>query len=233
MNYSFPAFPLLLAAFFAASSGRAQTIAQWTFEISQPAGFFSAGTWFTNISSEVGPGTASGLHAGNTFLSSPAGNGSAHSFSATNFAVGDFYQFEVSTVGFSGIRLEWDQTSSNTGPRDNRLDYSTDGINFTAFGSGYTILANASPNPTWNSTTFNAIYHYSQDLSSVTALNNASTVYFRLIDTSTTSANGGTVGSGGTDRVDNFTIEVVPEPQTLALLSGFGILALNFIRRRK
>ena len=134
---------------------------------------------------------------------------------------------------FSGIRLEWDQTSSNTGPRDNRLDYSTDGVNFTTFGPGYTILANASPNPTWNSTTFNAIYHYSQDLSPVTALNNASTVYFRLIDTSTTSANGGTVGTGGTDRVDNFTIEVVPEPQTLALLSGFGILALNFIRRRK
>jgi hypothetical protein len=72
-------------------------------------------------------------------------------------------------------------------------------------------------------------------MSSVTALDNASTAYFRLVDASTTSASGATVANAGTDRVDNFTIEIVPEPQSisLALMGGVGILATRFARRRK
>jgi hypothetical protein len=54
-----------------------------------------------------------------------------------------------------------------------------------------------------------------------------------LIDVDTTSANGGTVASGGTDRIDNVTVAVVPEPTSLSLMGGFGLLAWAFIRRRK
>ena len=215
-----------------AASAQAQTIAQWTFETSQPSGSPGAGNYLTNIAAEVGSGTGSGWHAGASTYSTPVGDGSVHSFSSSLWAVGDFYQFDTSTVGYSGIRVEWDQASSGTGPGFGHLQYSTDGNTFTPFGSDYSIVVNATPNA-WSSATYNPLFHYTVDLSSVTALNNDSTVWFRLVDPNTTSANGGTVGTAGTDRVDNFTVEVVPEPHSLALLGGFGILAWNFVRRRK
>src|SRR5262249_6268835 len=79
----------------AAASAHASTvIADWTFETSQPttAGPFNA---------EIGSGQATGHHAGAAVYSTPVGNGSAHSFSSTVWAVGDYYQFEVSTLGLS------------------------------------------------------------------------------------------------------------------------------------
>jgi len=201
-------------------------IADWTFETSAPT---TAGPF----SPEIGSGSASGSHAGTTTYSSPAGNGSAHSFSSTAWAVGDYYQFQVSTHGNSGIALSWDQTSSNTGPRDYLLKYSTDGVNFTAFGSGYSVLANASPNTPWSSSGMpNTAYSFSQDLSSITALNNQDTVYFRLVDNSTTSANGGAVASAGTDRVDNFIVSAVPEPAHWGLGAAVGLLGLSFLQRK-
>ena len=208
---------IFAAAFVAvltcAGQAHAQTVlADWTFETSQPA---AAGPY----SPEIGSGSATGVHAGASTYSSPSGNGSAHSFSSTTWAVGDYYQFSTSsTTPFNDLTLSFDQTSSNTGPKDFNLSYSTNGTNYTSFTS-YSILANASPNAPWNATTYSSAYHFSYDLSSVDALNGATTVYFRLTDADTTSANGGTVASGGTDRVDNVVISEVPEPSTYALLA--------------
>jgi hypothetical protein len=207
----------------------ADTVAQWTFETSLPvtAGPFAA---------EVGSGTALGSHAGAAVYSTPAGNGSAHSFSSNTWAVGDYYQFQVSTVGFSGVSLSWDQTSSGTGPRDFKLSYSTDGSTFSDFVS-YSVLANASPNPVWNATTSSALYSFLNNLGSIATLDNQSTVFFRLVDNSTVSANGATVATAGTDRVDNFTVTAtlaVPEPETYAmLLAGLGLLGFAARRRIK
>jgi hypothetical protein len=75
------------------------------------------------------------------------------------------------------------------------------------------VLANASPNPVWNSTTYNAMYTNSYDLSSLTELNQQADVYFRLRDITTRSARNGSVGTGGTSRVDNFTILAAPVPE--------------------
>jgi len=208
---------LIATALLPAHTTLAQTtLAKWTFETSQPAGAPGAGAYITNVTAEVGAGTASALHAAASTYSSPAGNGSSHSFSSTAWAVGDFYQFALSTSGYSAIQLDWDQTSSNTGPGFGHLQYSTDGVTFTPFGSDYAILANASPNPTWNATTFSSLYHFTVDLSSVAAVNNAAVVYFRLVCPSTTSANGGTVAAAGTDRVDNFAVSgTVPGAPTI------------------
>src|ERR1700742_1621680 len=52
----------------------ASIIADWTFETSQPV---TAGPY----SPEIGAGSASGSHAGASTYSTPAGNGSAHSYS--------------------------------------------------------------------------------------------------------------------------------------------------------
>ena len=62
------------------------------------------------------------------------------SFSSTAWSVGDYYQFQVSTLGDPNVALAWDQTSSTTGPRDFLLQYSTNGTTFTPFGSQYSVL---------------------------------------------------------------------------------------------
>ena len=65
------------------------------------------------------------------------------------------------------------------------------------------------------------------------AIDNAPTVYFELADADTTSANGGTVATSGTDRVDNFTVTAspiaVPEPSAslLALCAVAGLVGLS------
>jgi hypothetical protein len=208
----------------------ADTIAQWTFETSIPV---TAGTF----SPEVGAGSALGFHTSSAAVySSPAGNGSAHSFSSNNWAVGDYYQFQVSTVGYSGITLSWDQTSSNTGPRDFQLQYSTNGTTFVNSGSVFSVLANAAPNPSWNSTTASALYSFTVT-SFGAALDNQASAFFRVVDASAVSANGGVVATGGTDRIDNFTVSgvaAVPEPETYAmLLAGLGLLGFGTRRRTR
>ena len=205
----------------------ADTIAQWTFETSAPT---TAGP----LSPEAGSGSALG-HGTSLTYSSPAGNGSSHSFSAANWSVGDYYQFQVSAANFSNIQLSFDQTSSNTGPRDFKLAYSTNGTTFFDVTT-YSVLANASPNTPWASgTPRQAAYTFTDDLSSIDDLNGATTVYFRLIDTDTTSANGGAVGTGGTDRVDNVLITGVaaaPEPSSWAL-GALATLGFAFLRSRR
>ncbi len=131
------------------------------------------------------------------------GNGSPNSWSVNHWAVGDYFQFQVSTLGIAGIQLAWDQNGSATGPRDFVLQYSTNGTSFTQFGSQYSL---PSPVHTWSNSTFDAACHFSVNLSSVTAPDNVASVYFRLVDNSTTSINGGTVGTTGTGRVDNFLV---------------------------
>jgi hypothetical protein len=214
------ALPVVLA-----TSSFAQ-IATWTFETSIPV---TAGPF----APEVGSGSALGFHAGATTYSSPAGNGSAHSFSSTAWAVGDYYQFQVSTVGFQDILVSYDQTSSGTGPGRFDFAYSTNGTTFTTFAANNIILSNAAPNPTWNTTTSSSIYTFSFDLSAVNSIENWSTVYFRVIDSSTISAGGGTVAAGGTDRIDNFTVTVVPEPTSFALFAAGGMLLFRLIRPRR
>src|SRR6185295_13795892 len=133
----------------------ASTIASWTFETSAPT---TAGP----LTPEVGAGSATSSHTNATTYSSPVGNGSARSYSSNGWTVTgtptDYYQFQVNTTGYEDVTLSWDQTGSGTGPRDYILQYSTDGTNFTNFGSTYAVAINANPNPVWNSTTSSPIY---------------------------------------------------------------------------
>src|SRR4051812_10664823 len=67
---------------------------------------------------ESGVGSAFGSHTATaTVYSSPAGNGSARSFSSNNWVVGDYYQFNVPTTLLQDIMISFDQTSSSTGPK--------------------------------------------------------------------------------------------------------------------
>ena len=227
MMNSKPLLSCLAALLLASPIAWADTIASWTFETSVPAGTPGAGVWITNIAAEVGSGTAAGWHAGNATYSSSAGNGSAHSFSSTAWATNDFYQFAVSTIGFQNVTVGYDQTGSATGPRDFVFSYSTDGVSFTTVGSSYIVLTNsASANnegsgkstSAWSSTgSQQSAYTVTFDLSATNSLANQSVVYFRLTVADGTSENGGSIGSGGTDRVDNFLVSgtAIPTSPTL------------------
>lgn len=232
-----------LAAFLLTTSATlAQTtLAKWTFESSGLGSFTpnhlpGAGNSTTNFYAEeglqAGSAAAIGKHTGAATYTSPAGNGSAKALSANTWTnnPGDYWQFTLNTLNYEGIVVSFDQISSATGPRDFSFNYSTDGVNFTPFGSGYVVLNNTGADA-WSATTPKTTSHYSFDLSTVTPLNNASTIYFRLVDTSTNAANGtGTVASGGTDRIDNFIVTgtspgvptITSQPQNSTIYFGDG-----------
>jgi len=232
-------------ALTAALQVRADTLAQWTFETSGPSITGTSATFGGIVPETLYSGAtaaASGTHAGaGTVWSSPSGNGSPHSFSANLWAQGDYFQFTLSPdltdYTYSGIAVSYDQNGSATGPKTFYFAYSTDGSTWNTVGSDYALTSGI----TWSTGTGGQPTQESFDLSAITALDTASTMYFRIVDDSATTGgaiNGGNVGTAGTDRTDNFTITAsgtaIPEPASAALLTGFaGLLAWNVIRRRR
>jgi hypothetical protein len=233
MNKQVSLLSAAVVAMSLSASAGADTLAQWDFESTTPADASNIASYPNAIAPAIGIGNASGIHASaTTDWTTPAGNGSANSFSSNEWAIGDYYQFQTSTIGFENITVSWDQTSSSTGPRDFKLSYSTDGSIFSDFAS-YSVRTNSSP--AWSSSTPTGLDTFTYDLSTINAIENQTSVYFRLVDASMVAANGGTVASGGTDRVDNFTISAapVPEADTYAmLLAGLGLVGF-MVRRRK
>ena len=209
----------LATALVLTSGASAAVLASWTFEN-------SALTTSGPFAAEVGTGSASGFHVGSSTYSSVAGNGSTKAFSSNTWAVGDYYEFTTSSTGYEGITITFDQTGSNTGPKDFKLQYSINGTSFTDVPSGgYAVINNS-----WSAAAPKTGSSYSFDLSSITVLNNSAAVFFRVTDTSAASINNATVAAGGTSRIDNFTISAVPEPAS-ALLGSLGFLAM--LRRRR
>lgn len=123
-----------------------------------------------------------------------------------------------------GLSLSWYQTSSNTGPANFDLAYSTDGTTFTQFGT-YAVT-----NDSWSSSSPPAVGPKSFDLSGITTLDNAATVYFRLRVVDTVAVNDSAVATTGTCRVDDFTVMaasagptppvITQHPQSITIPTG-------------
>jgi hypothetical protein len=231
-------FLAVLLTFFAVQSSRADVLADWTFQTGTSTNslFPQLGTHttFTNVPSDIGSGLLAGAHSSaSTVFTSPAGNGSTNSVSANFWSVGDFYQFAVSSVGYTNITLSFGQVGSGTGPRDFNLQYSADGVSYTTFTS-YSLPSSPT---SWSVISSNSASAFSFDLSAITSLANDALMSFRLVDASTTSIAGGTVGTAGSDRIDdiiiNGTLLAVPEPSSLALAAMGGAAFLVAFRRRR
>jgi hypothetical protein len=204
----------------------AATIATWTFESPNIPVTVTAAS-ITGILPATGSGTASGFHADpNTTYSTAVGNGSANALSANHWKPGDYWEFHVSTIGFSGLQLIFAQTADSTGPTNFNLTFSLDGVTFTTAQSFYQVLANNSGG-LWNSGSPNAATVKSVNLSSFTELNQAPDVFFRL-----TSNIGGPSASLG--RIDNVqvTASVIPEPGNL-VLAGLTLLLTSRLTRKR
>jgi len=146
-----------------------------------------------------------GFHSSSsTSWSSLSGNGSSKSLHATNWSVEDYFQFQLSTTYYDSLLLTVEQTSSNAGPRDFKLQYSLNGTSYTD------ITTYQVPYLTgfWSSppTNYQPQSAFRFDLSSLTGIHNQSLVYFRLVNTSTTSMLGTIVQATGTSRIDNITL---------------------------
>lgn len=215
-------FIILLVFVVLYQLAKADTLAGWTFETSQPSGFRSGGSWFTNVAPEVGLGEGSALHSAPTIYYAATGNGSSFSFGSSNsWSQGDFYQFAVSTAEYQNISISFEQTGNVPGPNSFYLEYSVDGNTFSKFGSDYTINFG-----NWNSSTRNAADSFSFNLNSITSINGQTELYFRIVDDTT-----GTVF--GDDRIDNvlITAQPVPEPSSSAIIA-VGVVSLVRTRKR-
>lgn len=228
-----------LAVFIGITTTRA-SLAQWTFETSKPT---SSGPYAAENGIFAGTSKALAYHTGSgTDYSNPVGAGSHQSYNANTWSVGDFYQFTTSTLGHEDIQVSFESVSSSTGPKNFNLAYSTDGASFSVFSS-YSLLGKSSSWSSSMSSASAAKYGYHFNLASIAGLDNQTKIYLRLIDNSTTSASGKTVGSSGTSRVDDFTISgntipsdlktsSVPEPSTFFAGAFLGLpFLLSGIRR--
>ena len=113
----------------------------------------------------------------------------------------------MSTFGYDSILLTFEQTSSNSGPRDFKLQTSFDGTSYTDVGT-YTVPFFVPSNTpyAWSSVTYQPQSAVSFNLKNIVDYRHQLWVYFRLVNTSTTSLLGGVVASGGTSRIDNISV---------------------------
>jgi hypothetical protein len=213
-----------------AMSAHADVIADWTFETSAPA---TAGPFAPEIGQSTA--TAEGFHAGTTVYSSPVGNGSTHSYSSTNWATGDYYEFDVNTTGVTGLGLSFDQTGSATGPKQFKIEYNLGSGWVDLTGGSYNIAnttTTASAGTTsigWNTSPSIPQSNLSFDLSTLTGLTG-----IRIVDIGTSAIGTATaIGTGGTIRVDNVTFSgtAAPEPATAAIAAVGAAFMIG--RRRR
>lgn len=113
---------------------------------------------------------------------------------------------DIDLTGYQKLQIRWDYRSTGTGPSSAELEYKV--------GAG-----------SWESidsvvfSTDSAYHMYERDLSSISTIDNQSSVQFRLSNFSG--------GSGrGTHRIDNLQLSAIPEPAVAAFIALTGLGAL-------
>lgn len=213
-----------VAMITAQASAQGEVRGKWTFEINTPADLNDAMLGPT-VNAEEGTGSFFGSHTSAvTDWSTPVGNGSSNAYSSNNWSLGDYYQFQTSTLGKNDIGVILDHTRSGTGPTNFQFQYSLNGTSFTDFSTPYSLDGTA-----WSSGGAVLGTTYSFDLRSIAALNNQANVYFRV--------SASTLGSSlnGTSRIDNIgvyssfipPIEPPPEADPRLPVAGDLVMGVN------
>jgi hypothetical protein len=226
-------------AALATSLAGADVIVGWTIPTAFPTGAGNVPTGFTYL--PPGPNGDGVADQGNTAgtelrsvhavaaatYTSPAGNGSARSFSSNNWSPGDYYQATFSTAGYTDISLSWDQARSSTGPAEFRVLMSLDGGSSFSELLSYTVLQSGGGGApgTWSSTTYNPLYTNILSLGALAADQGQVIIRFQNFESVVSTAS-------GTNRIDDIFVNgtVIPAPGALALL---GLAGLASRRRRR
>jgi hypothetical protein len=246
LNYTLPLKGLCLTAgvilglTILPSNALAVTITQWNFNSVPPDGDNNTGTLIPNIGNGttdlVGGVTGSGFDNANANggSSDPATRDNSGWETTTYAAQGTEnklrgVQFNVSTLGYENITVEWDQRFSNTSSRNAQFQYSIDGNTFTDFG----LLVPATGGNTWlNDRTVN--------LSTISEVNNNPNFAFRIVsafDGTTTdyvAANSSpNYSPDGTWRFDMVQVDGTPVPEPLTIIGSLTAIGLGTVIKRK
>lgn len=217
------------------ATAHANVLTQWNFNSGAPVFNTATGT----LVPAVGAGTATAVGGITHSFASGSANGGSTDPAATDNSgwqtttysaqgAGNKtrgVQFAVSTVGLSQVAVSWDQRLSNTSSSYAQFQYSTNGTNFTDFGTPFF----GSTGDTWyNNRTVN--------LGSITGVNNNPNFSFRVVSAFAPSTSAYAAASAyapaGTWRFDMVTVTAVPEPGTYALLLA-GLAAVGWVARRR
>jgi len=183
----------ILVMTYGVSQAQVDTIVKWTFHDSTLASapYPNAGlaaNLVIPISTKGGTGAINYKTAGATTYCANAANWTS--------GVGTkYWQIKVVTTNYSTLKISSKQRSSNTGPRDFKLQYMIGYAGSWTDVPGGTVLDSNS----WTKGVIN-------NLDLPAACNNQDTVYIRWVVTSTTAVNGSTVATAGTSRVDDLFI---------------------------
>ena len=220
-----------------ASAASATVVTQWDFNDAQVS---TGGTLTPNIgagvASLVGGATAS-FGSGSGSSDSAASNLNDSWITTTYPSQGTGsntrgVRFDVSTVGFTGITVSWDQRNSNTASGWWLFEYTLDGSTFSSAG----LLNGGAYQMTVGGSFVNGL---SMDLSTISGADNNANFGFRITSIFAPGTGGYVVTSGtasygasGTARWDMVTINgsAVPGPGALALLGVAGVVSS---RRRR
>lgn len=147
-------------------------------------------------------------------------------------------QYNVSTIGYQGIKFTWDQRWSNTATNTVRVQYTTDGTNWQNFTmtSANTTFCNGSINDGRFevNTTGDQYRRISVDFTGITAVDNNVNFGVRILAAHYQStgefrqtANTASIATGGTWRFDNVTITGASPTVTIASASNFVVVDEN------
>ena len=112
-----------------------------------------------------------------------------------NGSASKYWVVDFSTEGYHSITLSSKQQSSNTGPRDFKVQYSLNATDWFDVPSSSVVVANNMTSGILN------------NIALPSTTDNQSMVYLRWIMTSNISVNSGTVGAAGTSRIDDIIIK--------------------------
>ncbi|WP_333879129.1 beta strand repeat-containing protein, partial [Flavobacterium sp.] len=171
--------------------GSVTTLANWTFPNNPDDNIIDSGVTINNaktLTTQGGVGTISYAPVQSSTTSAASGPG-WDSGSGVKY-----WQIDISTLGYSQLKLSSAQRSSGTGPRDFKVQYKIGAGAWTDIPGGAITVAN-----NWTTGVLN-------NVSLPSVCDNQSSVLIRWIMTSNLQVNSGNVASGGTSGIDNILI---------------------------
>jgi len=175
-----------------------ETIAQWIFKDAGSNGVFPATGGVYQTSStirDVGTNT-------NAYTYEPSEN-SVRNQGWHNGTGTKYWLATLSTKGYDNIFLSSQQTSSSTGPKNFKVQYSINQQQWTDIPGGQLVLAQNNFNCSNNSCKL-------INIPLPAGANNQDVLYIRWVVNSTTSVSGGTVSSSGSSRIKDVVITGTP-----------------------